>query len=265
MINKFKILTVILSTLFLVSCSDGLKTTQDLKADPENRNAAFDPVEKTGSSTEPVIEKSTERNTEKDTSVPKAIDFKVLFASQAPFGNWDELHGEACEEASMIMAARYFKKQPLDARIMEEEILKLVDWEKENKYNDIDATAEETAEILERYFGLRATVDDKVTVDNIKNVLAQGKLIIVPAAGRMLENPNFKQPGPIYHMLLIRGYDRNEFITNDPGTRKGEGYKYKYGLLTDAVHDWDHGKAADGMTEDEMKSGKKIMIVVSGR
>jgi hypothetical protein len=64
---------------------------------------------------------------------------------------------------------------------------------------------------------------------------------------------------------VIRGYDETEgeFITNDPGTRMGNGYRYKYEKLIAAVHDWNHELAAGGMTNEEMDQGRKVVIVVS--
>ncbi|MEK7653320.1 MAG: C39 family peptidase [Patescibacteria group bacterium] len=194
--------------------------------------------------------------------VPSKFELSVSFASQAPFANWDALHEEACEEAAMIMAAKYFKKQPLNETIMEEEIQKLVKWEEENGY-EIDLTAEEMADILKNYFGLSASVNKEVTVDRIKYEISRGNLVIAPAAGRDLHNPNFKQPGPIYHALVIKGYNNSEFITNDPGTRKGNGFRYPYNILISAVHNWDHLLGQDGMSEEEMRQGERVMIVVN--
>ena len=88
-------------------------------------------------------------------------------------------------------------------------------------------------------------------------------MIIIPAAGRLLGNPYFQTPGPIYHMLVIRGYNATEFITNDPGTKRGDGFKYKYQTLINAIHDWDHQRAEGGMTDEEMAQGNKVMIVVN--
>lgn len=194
-------------------------------------------------------------------SIPARLELPVLFAQQAPFGNWDAAHEEACEEASMIMAEKYFTKQKLDETIMEQELQKILAWESENGYA-VDLTAEETVYILKQYYGLDARISREVTVDRIKYELAQGNLIIIPAAGRDLKNPNFKRPGPIYHMLVIKGYNGTQFITNDPGTRKGNGYRYAYNVLINAIHDWNHQLAEDGMTEAEMRQGEKVMIVV---
>ena len=51
----------------------------------------------------------------------------------------------------MIMAVKYFKKEPLSAHIMEQGILNLVKWEEENGYR-VDLTAAEASTILEKYF-----------------------------------------------------------------------------------------------------------------
>ena len=198
------------------------------------------------------------------TEIPNFLDYSVAFVPQAPYQVWDELHKEACEEAAMITVVKYFMQEEVNAHTAEQAILNLVNWEKENGYL-IDLTAVETAEILKKHFNLDVELKTGITIENIKQELKAGRLIIVPAAGRRLDNPNFKTPGPIYHMLVIRGYDdkTGEFITNDPGTRKGEGYRYKYQKLIDAIHDWDHDLAEGGMTDEEMEQGRKVMIVVS--
>ncbi|MEK7167718.1 MAG: C39 family peptidase [Patescibacteria group bacterium] len=206
------------------------------------------------STTEPVEEPG-------ENKVPSKLELKVLFAPQAPFANWDALHEEACEEASMIMADRYFGGKPLDESIMEAEIQDLVKWEEDNNYQ-VDLTVQETADVLKAYFNLTARITSEVTTDRIKYELAKGNLVLVPAAGRELKNPNYKAPGPIYHMLVIKGYDSDELITNDPGTKKGNGFRYGYDVFLNAVHDWNHALAQDGMTDAEMLSGRKVMIIV---
>lgn len=195
--------------------------------------------------------------------LPVKFDLKVPFASQAPQGDWSMPYQEACEEASTIMAARYFKNEKLDNNIMAEEILKLVQWEEDNGY-PIDLTAEQTAEVTQKYFGLKATLNKMVSEAEIKKQLVAGNLIIVPLAGRDIGNPYYTQPGPLYHMLLIRGFDEDEFITNDPGTKRGEAYRYKYGDLLWAVHDWVGGDREfhDPRPEPDMRAGERIMIVV---
>ncbi len=198
---------------------------------------------------------------------PKLIQLSVPFASQAPLSVWDDLHNEACEEASLIMANAYVNGGTLPPQVMEDKILDLVAWEEANGYS-VDTTAEQTAAIARDRFGLTARVSADVGVAGIRAELERGNLVIVPAAGRRLGNTNYTRPGPLYHMLVIRGHDpaRDEFITNDPGTRKGENYRYRTKVLLDAVHDWPKpGKTKDDVTEAEMEAGAKVMIVVSGK
>ena len=207
---------------------------------------------------------STKAEAKKTVEIPQELTLTVAFAQQAPFANWDVLHEEACEEASIIMVNKYFVHESLNETIMETEIQKLIGWEGDNGYS-VDLTAQEATDILNNHFGLKAQLSTEVTPDKIKYELAQENLIIVPAAGRLLGNPNFKVPGPIYHMLVIKGYSDSEFITNDPGTRKGNSFKYKYDQLINAVHDWNPQLAEGGMTDDEMAMGRKVMIVVGAK
>lgn len=196
--------------------------------------------------------------------VSKSKVLSVSFISQAPYEVWDELHQEACEEASMIMVDAYYQNQTLTKHLAEQQILNLVKWQEAQGYL-VDATAAEVAAMLKDYFNLEAQVVDEVTVERIKAELNQGNLIIVPAAGRRLGNPYFQTPGPIYHMLVIRGYNETQFVTNDPGTKRGEGFSYPYQQLLGAVHDWDHDLAKGGMTDAEIESGQKVMVVISGQ
>lgn len=217
-------------------------------------------IKKTATSTDSAVEGRVS-TTVKQVTVPARLELPVAFAQQAPFANWDEEHEETCEEASLIMAAKYFKGQPLSETIMEDELQKMLKWNDDNGYK-LDYTAAETAKVAQDYFGLSARISDDVSVDAIKYELSKGNLVIVPAAGRELKNPNFKRPGPIYHMLLIKGYNDSEFITNDPGTRKGNSYRYPYQQLLEAVHDWSHELAEGGMTDAEIAQQPRGMIII---
>jgi hypothetical protein len=192
---------------------------------------------------------------------PKSLELKVPFAPQAPFGNWDAVHEETCEEASMIMASEYVKAQVLGDQAVEDELQRLLKWEADKGYK-VDLTVAEAVKVLVQYFGVVGKVTTNVTTERIKSELVKGNILIIPVAGRLLNNPNFKAPGPIYHMLVVKGYDATNFITNDPGTRKGNGYKYSYQTIINAIHDWDHQLAEGGMTDTEMAQGAKTMIII---
>lgn len=178
----------------------------------------------------------------------------VPFTVQAPFANWELPYQEACEEASMIMAGEYFKgnkKLQLDPAYADAEILKLVEWETNHGFAQ-DVTAQEVASILKDYYTLEASVA-KYNPQVIKQAILNRKLVLLPAAGRLLGNPYFRRPGPLYHMLVVKGFEGDEFITNDPGTKRGESFRYNESILAYAVHDWNGG---------QVEKGEHVMIIV---
>ena len=169
--------------------------------------------------------------------LPSTFKLKVPFTSQAPHANWDDPYQEACEEASLIMVNAYLNNNPLTPARADAEIIDLVTYEESLGLSQ-DITIEQVATIAENYYGYKTRIIENPTVDIIKQELTFQNPVIVPAAGRKLGNPYFSGEGPWYHMLVVTGYDRNEFITNDPGTKRGEGHKYKYQTLMNAIHDW---------------------------
>jgi hypothetical protein len=192
---------------------------------------------------------------ESEEVLPDEYNLDVPFTSQAPHADWDFTHEEVCEEASILMANRYFKNIGFEgADDAENSLQEIIAWEKENLGFFESTTAQETARVIREMLGLGAEVIEEPSVDQIKRYIFENKLVLVPAAGRELGNPFFKQPGPLYHMLVIRGYTDTQFITNDPGTKRGENYPYDFETILDANHDWNGG---------DVSSGEKVVIVVS--
>ncbi|OGM97345.1 MAG: hypothetical protein A2735_03175 [Candidatus Yanofskybacteria bacterium RIFCSPHIGHO2_01_FULL_41_21] len=197
--------------------------------------------------------------TQPSTTNPVTLSLKVPFTPQAPTGNWDELHNEACEEASAIMVAAYFSgdtRAKLPATEVEEEITALTNWQQTHFGYYLDTTTAETAEMIRSFYNLKTTIITDYTEKDIKDALNANKLVILPINGRLIGNPYYRQPGPIYHMLVVRGYTATQLITNDPGTRNGESYKYSFTTLKNAPADWDH-------SIDTISENKSLMIVVS--
>lgn len=186
---------------------------------------------------------------------PNELNHDVPFTTQAPLGNWSLPYQEACEEASLVMAVHFLlNKGPFTTQSADSEILDLVHFVEKEGYS-IDTTAAETVEVAQKYFGesLYSELSNEVTVENIKGVLAKGGLVIMPFAGRQLPNPHFSAPGPLYHMLVVKGYTESGFITNDPGTKFGSNFTYSYEALLSANHDWNNGDVA---------RGEKLMIIL---
>ncbi len=185
---------------------------------------------------------------------PKTFDQNMDFGRQAPFGQWEnDFYQDGCEEASLIMASKFFAGQPLDETIMKEELDKVEPWELDRFGQNLSVDTESVAIMAREYYGLSAQVSAEVTIEKIKAELLKGNLIILPLLGREINNPNFTAPGPLYHMLVVKGYDRNEFITNDPGTRLGKNYKYPYDVLINATRDWNGG---------DIYNGQRLMLIV---
>jgi hypothetical protein len=197
-------------------------------------------------------------------SIPVEYNLAVPFQPQAPHANWSLPYAEACEETSLIMADRFFNNKGLSASEADEEIKKLVEWEKKELGYYEDTSAKEVVKIAKEYFGFNVELDYDVSVANIKQHLANNKVIIVPASGRQLGNPYFTGEGPVYHMLVIRGYTKDKFITNDPGTKRGEEFLYSYGTLINAIHDWplETGGDRQEINQKTVETGDKVLIVV---
>lgn len=193
---------------------------------------------------------------EEKIELKKEVNLRVPFVSQAPFALWDNLHNNACEEAALILVHYFLKEEGLTKEIMEKEIQDLVAWQIKNLGEHKDLTLEEVGKMARDYYGWqKIRIQDKITIEDIKKELTKGNPVIVPAAGRLLGNPYYRQPGPYYHMLVIRGYQGNKFITNDPGTRRGEGYSYHEDVLYQAIHDW------PGEGKDILEGEKKMLVI----
>lgn len=182
------------------------------------------------------------------TPLPASANLAIPFTSQAPFANWDTVHEDTCEEASILMVAKYFDgvSANIEPQAADDAMLAMVDAEIKAGLG-ASLTAAELGAFAETYFtNLDAKVIEDPTIDEIKEYVRQGVPVIVPAAGRELGNPFYAGQGPLYHYFVIRGYDGDNFITNDPGTRRGENYTYAQSTIMSAMGDWNNGDPATG-------------------
>ncbi|MDG1949296.1 MAG: C39 family peptidase [bacterium] len=195
---------------------------------------------------------------EEEVTLPASVNLAVPFTSQAPHGVWANPYKEACEEASLYMAHQYFEGSlvgTIDADVADRDLVEMVSFEMDLFGYFEDTTVEQTALIAEMLYGYQTLIIEDPTAEQIQEQLAAGRPVLVPAAGRLLGNPYFTAPGPLYHMLIIRGYTAsNQFIVNDPGTKRGESYVYGVDTIMNAVHDWNNG--------NEITEGAKRVLVV---
>ena len=182
----------------------------------------------------------------------------VPFLCQAPDANWKQPWQDACEEAAIVMAMHYVNGTPLDRKVGRQEILSLVNFQIKKYGGHYDLTAQQSAQLIKDYYGYKnLEVSYNFLVEDIKKELDKGNLVIAPMAGRMLGNPYYTPPGPVYHYMLFKGYDdkRGEFIANDAGTNRGKDYRYKYLTAFKAIHDWTGDKSTIGR-------GKKAILII---
>ena len=235
---------IILIAVFVYRAINKNESSADrLVQDPILETPALNQVEEKNSDT--VSPETSDAQNEKN--LPGEALASVPFLAQAPFAIWDPLHEDACEEASLIMVKHFLDKdQDLTPASGDVEIRKIIQYEEKNGYG-ISISLEQLKKIAKEYLGMpTGRIKYSPTIDDIKKELADGRPVIVPAAGKILPNPNFRNGGPNYHMLVVVGYDKNGFITNDPGTKKGQGFRYAYEGLFNAIHDWDATNILNG-------------------
>ncbi len=184
---------------------------------------------------------------------PDELNLKAVFYSQAPFADWDYPWQEACEEASVLLVANEYFGHNWSREEFKNQILELVDWEID-QFGDYEHTSvDQTAKILEDYLGLETVIHEDPGLDDVKEVLADGHFIIMTFAGKELGNPFFRNGGPVYHAVLVKGYKKDDkIITHDVGTKNGEDYVYSWSVIENALHDY----------AEPIEDGAKRMIEV---
>ncbi len=186
---------------------------------------------------------------------PAILNIDMPFYAQAPHANWDLPYQEACEEASVLLVKNLYKNHNWTADQFDQEILKIVEWEKQKFGDYLHTDVEQTVTMVEEYLGLNAKVHEDPSFLEIQQILAKGHLIVAPFAGKKLKNPFYTNGGPRYHMMVVKGYDdaKQQVVTHDVGTRRGANYVYSWERFNEALHDW-HDK--------DMNLGDKKVIEI---
>ncbi len=228
-----------------------LTETKDVNQIPEQSNETkVDSASVTATAKKPV------------SSSGKLVDIKVPFTSQAPTGNWDDQRQQdGCEEASLLMAIYWAQGKSLNSQIALREITGASDYELKNHGEYRDTSVDDAVEwIAKGYFKHdKVAVKRSVSISDIVAELEKGNVVVAPMNGQKLGNPYFSPPGPERHMLVIRGYDpvKKQFITNDPGTKRGAAYRYSEKVIYDALLAYPTG------SHEPISKVEKHIIVVS--
>jgi len=239
--NKSTTLNPIASSQISIN---NIVSNQPAPTDPAENNAAT-------ATQDPPVAQAPASNS----NLPAKFLLQIPFYSQAPLSKWDTFHEEMCEEASILNAGLYLENKTLAKDQFETELQKIQKIEKDNVGEWKSTTVAQTKKWADVYFGgsLSIKIIDNPTVEDIETEVAAGHPVVVPLAGRDIGNPNFTPPGPVYHMLVVKGYDAQNFITNDVGTRKGNSYVYKKDVIMKNMHDWN--------AQDIHFGAKKILVL----
>jgi len=262
-----RILNVALLGLLLASCgqvstnrkSEGQSSASQASSENRGRGGplsdSFSSPSTVALSKEDDSSPSSSRSREGPLSpLPYSVTLDVPFSPQAPSANWDAQHEEACEEMSLILIHHYLEGTSITRDQAEQELQALLRWEEEHGY-PLDVTVLQLKEIAEQFYGHAGRVIEDPTANDLKQLLSEGYPVIIPAAGRDLGNPYFSGEGPWYHMLVLKGYNEFFFITNDVGTRRGEGYVYRFDTLLNAIHDW------TGVKENIREGVRRVLVI----
>ncbi|HLC95133.1 MAG TPA: C39 family peptidase [Patescibacteria group bacterium] len=187
---------------------------------------------------------------------------EVPFTAQAPTGNWsDPIYQDACEEASLLMAVRWAQNHVISRGDALETIANYSMQMEKQFGSAVDLSSQDLTTFAKQFDKISVTHQSRVTVEEMISALGKGNIVIVPINGQKIGNPHYTLPGPLYHMLVIWGYDpaTKEFITNDPGTKFGKAYRYSEKTLYEAMQDYVTGNHGPIFPDE------KIMLVVAKR
>lgn len=237
---------------------DNTNGEEDIKFEPEPEESVENLPPETLPETVDIVPEKVEEEVvefeEEEKAVPEESENKdntillsVPFVSQAPLGDWsDPRQQDGCEEASVLMAIAWTEGRDfITTNEALETIILISDYELEKYGSFHDTSASSTVErIFNDYFDYdNVQVQYDIAVEDIIAELQKGNLVIAPFDGQKLNNIYYTPPGAERHMLVIIGYDfdTNEFITNDPGTKRGAGYRYPRDILFSAIRDYPTG------------------------
>lgn len=185
----------------------------------------------------------------------------VAFYSQFPLDiatwiKYDEPYQNFCEEAS-ILNAYYFlvwKNQSIEE--YKNDLMKLKELEEllfESWYKHTNQ--EENLELLISFQWENQEILWEIiknpSIEDIKNNISKWNVVIVPVYWKGLTNTLFLWWWPIYHNLVIKGYTKDVFITNEVWVSKWDWFKYKIDELMENIYDYDENLYPNNFTKWE--------------
>jgi len=178
-------------------------------------------------------------------NLPRPVQDKysmsIPFTTQAPLGDWD--NNKDCEETSVLMVKAFFDGNTTERLPVNEVVTQLTAmkvWEDENLGYNRDTGARATARLAEEYVGLNVEYIEEFIIDDLKRALSEDKPVLLPMDASLLGNARYPAGVPFYHMVVITGFNGDNFFVHDPGTESGRGNIYSFETLKYSAADWNH-------------------------
>ncbi len=175
----------------------------------------------------------------------------VPFTTQAPLGYWtSKPWADFAEEACVYMAYKWGSGAEMPSVAETATNLKAIgDWETQHLGSAALTDIPQTLQILNQALGYsKATLSEDVSEANLKKLLDDDKILIIPVNGQILDNRYYGDPAPQYHMIVLYDYNSEGILANDPGTSRGAATLYPVQKILESLQDL---------------KGEKRMIVVS--
>ncbi|MDD3145496.1 MAG: C39 family peptidase [Candidatus Gracilibacteria bacterium] len=202
-----------------------------------------------------------------DINFEKEKELDIKFYSQFPLDistgkKYEEPYQNFCEEASLLNGYYYLIGKEPNLKEYDKDLLKLKELEDLLFKGGYKHTSlEETLQLLIAFQGDNQKVFGEIienpAIEIIKENISKGNPIIAPGYGKGLSNNLFLGGGPIYHNLLIKGYTEQNFIVNEVGVSKGDGYNYKINEIMENIHNFDEKLYPNNFIE-----GKKEILIL---
>ena len=190
-------------------------------------------------------------------TIPPTVILQVPFSTQAPNNNWNR--NEDCEETSITMANAFLtgsKEDKLPTDAAQNSINNLKTWEQNNLGYNQNTGIDATTKMAAGAFGLTINQEQNFTESDLKNAINAGHPILLAINAKLLPHTHYVNGGPLYHMIVIRGFKGDTFIINDPGTNDGDGNEYSFSVLQNASADWNQSTKT-------INPNRKFALVVS--
>lgn len=182
-------------------------------------------------------------------TIPETEPESVPFTTQAPLGMWEAPWSDYGEEACVWMAMKWAAGEDFSSIYnTADDLNAIAAWEEANIGSSKLADIPQVLQIVVNYFGYTKTyLSGDITEAGLRAFLDDGAVLILPVNGQILANPNYSDPAPEHHMIVVYGVTETGFLANDPGTRRGEGVEYETQKILDAIQDLE---------------GERVMLVI---